>query len=316
MNEITEILSKNKYNKVSSIAINHLILTELNKKKDLFITTDSSHYFLFNNELNKMIQWGRPTSSTVTCLTELTMPKDKYYIVLGTLSSNVQFLDPYSNKIIYTLNHTKKRIISLCYHSYSMTLITSSAKENAFYLWKYSCENDIFELKSTIKDNNSWIWSIILVNLNINSNDEKDLNYIVTGGGDKSINLWEFFPNENAVLKKLTIKEHHESVIKVLYVKINSNCIIISGAFDGTIKLHSIKRTFNDEYGEIKLISKELITIYNKDSEIVNLDYFLGDNITNDDDGDDTKREKEINLVVNFGRSKGYFIHKINFIFC
>ena len=318
MNEITEILSKNKYNKVSSIAINHLILTELNKKKDLFITTDSSHYFLFNNELNKMIQWGRPTSSTVTCLTELTMPKDKYYIVLGTLSSNVQFLDPYSNKIIYTLNHTKKRIISLCYHSYSMTLITSSAKENAFYLWKYSCENDIFELKSTIKDNNSWIWSIILVNLNINSNsnDEKDLNYIVTGGGDKSINLWEFFPNENAVLKKLTIKEHHESVIKVLYVKINNNCIIISGAFDGTIKLHSIKRTFNDEYGEIKLISKELITIYNKDSEIVNLDYFLGDNITNDDDGDDTKREKEINLVVNFGRSKGYFIHKINFIFC
>ena len=57
-----------------------------------------------------MIQWGRPTSSTVTCLTELIMPKDKYYIVLGTLSSNVQFLDPYSNKIIYTLNHTKKRI--------------------------------------------------------------------------------------------------------------------------------------------------------------------------------------------------------------
>lgn len=101
-----------------------------------------------------------------------------------------------------------------------------------------------------------------------------------------------------------------------MYVKINNNCIIISGAFDGTIKLHSIKRTFNDEYGEIKLISKELITIYNKDSEIVNLDYFLGDNITNDDDDDDTKREKEINLVVNFGRSKGYFIHKINFIFC
>jgi len=168
MNEITEILSKNKYNKVNSIAINHLMLTELNKKKDLFITTDSSHYFLFNNDLNKMIQWGR--SSTVTCLTELIMPKNKYYIVLGTISSNVQFLDPYINKIIYTLNHTKKRIISLCNHSYSKTLITSSAKENAFYLWKYSVENDIFELKSTIKDNNSWIWSIILVNLNINSN--------------------------------------------------------------------------------------------------------------------------------------------------
>ena len=122
------------------------------------------------------------------------MPKDKYYIVLGTISSNVQFLDPYTNKIVYTLNHTKKRIISLCYHSYSMTLITSSAKENAFYLWKYSLENDIFELKSTIKDNNSWIWSIILVNLNINSNsnEDKDLNYIATGGGINLLNCGNF----------------------------------------------------------------------------------------------------------------------------
>ena len=135
-------------------------------------------------------------------------------------------------------------------------------------------------------------------------------------GGDKSINLWEFFPDENAVLKKLTIKEYNESVIKVLYVKINNNCIIISGAFDGTIKLHSIKRTFNDEFGEIKLISKELITIYNKDSEIVNLDYFSDNDIANENEDNDENKEKEINLVVNFGRNKGYFIHKLNFIFC
>ena len=60
-------------------------------------------------------------------------------------------------------------------------MITSSAKENAFYLWKYSKEKDIFELKSTIKDNN-WIWSIILINLNISSEDEKNFNYIATGG--------------------------------------------------------------------------------------------------------------------------------------
>jgi len=128
--------------------------------------------------------------------------------------------------------------------------------------------------------------------------------------------LWEFFPDENAVLKKLTIKEYNESVIKVLYVKINNNCIIISGAFDGTIKLHSIKRTFNDEFGEIKLISKELITIYNKDSEIVNLDYFSDNDIANENEDNDENKEKEINLVVNFGRNKGYFIHKLNFIFC
>ena len=290
------------------------MITELNKKKDIFITTDSNHYFLFNNELNNLIQWGRPTNSTVTCLIELIMPKNKYYIVLGTISSNVQLLDPYTNKIIYTLNHTKKRIISLCYHSNSNILITSSAKENAFYLWKYNLEEDIFELKSTIKDNHNWVWSIILINLNINSNDEKDFNYIVTGGGDKSINIWEFFPNENAVLKKLTIKEHHESVIKVLYVKINNNCIIISGAFDGTIKLHSIKRTFNDEFGEIQLVSKELLTIYNRDSEIVNLDYFFCDNEKNEENED--KKEKKINLIVNFGRNKGYYIYKVNFSFC
>ena len=319
MNKIIEILSKNKHNKINSIAINHIMITELNKKKDIFISTDSNHYFLFNNNLDTLIQWGRPTSTSITCLTEIIMPENNYYLVLGTLSSNVQILDPYSNKIIYTLNHTKKRIISLCYHSNSMTMITSSAKENAFYLWKFSSEKNNFELKSTIKDNNNWIWSIILINLNINSNDEKDFNYIVTGGGDKAINLWEFFPSENAVLKKLTIKGHHESVIKVLYVKINTNCIIISGAFDGTIKLHSIKRTFNDEFGEIQLISKELITIYNKDSEIVNLDYFFYDdnNKKKDDDENDENddHEKELNLIANFGRNKGYYIHKIKFSF-
>ena len=312
MNQITELLSQNKHNKINTIAISHLMITKLNKKNHIFITTDSNHYFLFDNDLNKVIQWGRPTNTSITCFTEVIMPNNNYYIVLGTISSNVQFLDPYSNKILYTLNHTKKRIISLCYHSLNMIMITSSAKENAFYLWKYSKEKDIFELKSTIKDNN-WIWSIILINLNISSEDEKNFNYIATGGGDRTINIWEFFPEENAVLKKLTIKEHHESVIKVLYVKIKNNSIIISGAFDGTIKLHSIRRTFNDEFGEIRLSSKELATIYNKDSEIVNLNYFFYDDIEQNKDNEDN--DKELNLIVNLGRSKGYSIHKVKFIF-
>ena len=310
LNEVPETLSKNKHNKVNSIAINHMMITELNKKRDIFVTTDSNHYFIFNNTFTKLIKWGQPTSSTVTCFTEILMPENNYYIVLGTISSNIQILDPYSNKIRYTLNHTKKRIISLCYYSKSNILISSSAKENAFYLWKYSKEIDNFELKSTIKDNNNWIWSIILFNLSLNKDDQESSNYIGTGGGDKSIILWEFFPKENAVLKKLTIKGHHESVIKLLYISINNNCIIISGAFDGTIKLHSIKRTFNDEFGEIQLISKELITIYNKDLEIVNLDYFL-----NEDDNKIEENEKEINLIVNFGRTKGYYINKIKITF-
>ena len=195
-----------------------------------------------------------------------------------------------------------------------MTLITSSAKENAFYLWKYYKDKDNFELKSTIKDNNNWIWSITLINLNISSNDKKDYNYIATGGGDKAINIWEFFPEENAVLKKLSIKEHHESVIKLLYTKINNNCIIISGAFDGTIKLHSIKRTFNDEFGEIRLSSKELITIYNKDSEIVNLSYFFCDN-NEDNNENENENGIDLNIIVNLGRSKGYSIHKVKFFF-
>ena len=312
MKEMTELLSKNKHNKVNSISITYLMITELNKQKDILILTDSNHYFLFNSELNKLIQWGRPTNTSVTCFTEIIMPENNYYIVLGTISSNVQILDPYSNKIVFTLNHTKKRINSLCYHSYSMTMITSSAKENAFYLWKYLKEKNNFELKSTIKDNNL-IWSIALANLTLSSNEEKDFNYVVTGGGDKTINIWEFFPDENAVLKKLTIKEHHESVIQLLYAKINNNCIIISGAFDGTIKIHSIRRTFNDEFGEIRLSSKELVTIYNRDSEIVNLKYFF----CNDKDEDnDSNNEKDLNLIVNLGRSKGYSIHKVKFIFC
>ena len=310
LNEMEETLSKNKHNKINSIAINHIMITNLNNKRDIFITTDSNHYFLFNNTFTNLIKWGQPTSSTVTCITEILMPENNYYIVLGTISSNIQILDPYSNKIKYTLNHTKKRIISVCYHSNSKTLISSSAKENAFYLWKYNNEIDNFELKSTIKGNNNWIWSIILFNLNINSDDNGNSNYIGTGGGDKSIILWEFFPKENAVLKKLTIKEHHESVIKLLYIKINNNCIIISGAFDGTIKLHSIKRTFNDEFGEIQLVSKELMTIYNKDLEIINLNYFF-----NEDNSENEEGEKYLYLISNFGRTKGYYINKIKITF-
>ena len=141
------------------------------------------------------------------------------------------------------------------------------------------------------------------------------MNYIATGGGDKSINIWEFFPNENAALKKLTIKEHHESVIKILYVKINTNCIIISGAFDGTIKLHSIKRTFNDEFGEVQIIAKELMTIYNKDSEIVNLEYFFYDKKKDEKNENNDNYDKDLHLVVNLGRSKGYTVHKIKFTF-
>ena len=32
------------------------------------------------------------------------MPDNNYYIVLGAISSNVQFLDPYLNKVVNTLN--------------------------------------------------------------------------------------------------------------------------------------------------------------------------------------------------------------------
>ena len=310
-NLTSEILTKNnnKYNKKNeaSISITHILMTELNKKRDIFIATDSNFYFLFNNNFSSLIKSGRPTSTSITCITEVLLPNKKYFIALGTYSSNVQLLLPYDNKILYTLNHTKKRIISLCYDESSSTLIVSSAKENAFYLWKYSLSKDAFELKSTIKDNDM-IWSLVLTSI-----QNIKYKYIITGVGDKTINIWEFFSEENAAMKKLSIKSHHESVVKVKAVSIRNNCVIISGAFDGTVKIHEIKRTFNDEFGEINLVYKELFTIYNKDSEIINLEYFyyFNDNNLEKNDEDD----EELDLIINLAKGKGYSLHKLIFKF-
>ena len=303
-NIFTDILPKNnKLNKKcsQSITITHILITELNEKRDIFLTTDSNYYYLFPKDFSSLIQKGSPTSTSITCLAEVLIPKKGYFIALGTYSSNVQLLLPYENKIVYNLNHTKKRILSLCYDKSSMTLIVSSAKENAFYLWKFSESKDCFELKSTIKDN-GFIWSIILMEIH-------NIKYIVTGGGDKTINIWEFFHEDNAAIKKLTIKSHYDSVIKVIPIEIRNNSVIISGAFDGTVKLHRIKRTFNDEYGEVNLEYKELMAIYNKDSEIVNLDYFYNKNNNGEED------KEEVDLVINLGRTKGYSIHKLIFNF-
>jgi len=310
-NLTSEILSKNnnKFNKKneSSISITHILLTELNQKRDIFITTDTNFYFLFNNNCSSLIHSGRPTSTSITCITEVLLPDKRYFIALGTYSSNVQLLLPYDNKIIYTLNHTKKRIISLCYDESSSTLIVSSAKENSFYLWKYSLSKNIFELKSTIKDNDM-IWSLVLASI-----QNIKYKYIITGVGDKTINIWEFFSEENAAMKKLSIKSHHDSVVKVKTVQVRNNCIIISGSFDGTVKIHEIKRTFNDEFGEINLVYKELFTIYNKDCEIINLEYFYyyNDNNFESDIGDND----ELDLIINLERGKGYSLHKLIFKF-
>ena len=313
-NQISELLPKNKNPKRNtsnySTSITHILITELNQKKDIILITESNHYFLYSKDFSNLIKKGNPTSTSITCLIELIIPKKGYCIALGTYSSNVQILSPYENKILYTLNHTKKRILSLCYHNSSNTLIISSAKENAFYLWKYISSKDIFELKSTIRDND-FIWSILLIDFDINKTNDNNLNYIVTGGGDKSINLWEFFPEENAALKRLNIKGHHESVTIIKWLKIRYNCCIISGAFDGCVKIHKIKRSFNDEFGEVNLIYKELITIYNKDYEIINLEVFYKFNENENYEED----EEEVDLIINLGRSKGYSIHKILFNF-
>ena len=294
------IFNNNKMNKINEITITHMLITELNEKKDIFIVIDLNYYFLFNNDLSSLIKKGNPTNTAITCISEVLIPNKGYFIALGTYSSNVQIILPYDNKIIYKLNHTKKRILSICYNESSLTLIVSSAKENAFYLWKYILSKDNFELKSTLRDN-GLIWSIILMDL-------LNIKYIVTGGGDKTINIWEFFPEENAAIKKLSIKGYHESVVKVCSLKIRYNNLIISGAFDGTVKIHEIKRIFNDEFGEINLIYKELMTIYNKDSEIIDLQYFQNEN------NEETDKE-ELDLIINLGRSKGYIFHQLLFNF-
>ena len=305
-NTITENIPKsNKSTKKNdlSISITHLLITELNQKRDIFVVTDLNYYFLFPNDFSSLIKKGNPTSTSITCITEVLIPNKGYFIALGTYSSNLQLLLPYENKIVYTLNHTKKRIISICYNESLLTLIVSSAKENAFYLWKYNASQDNFELKSTIRDN-GWIWSIILMPL-------QNKKYIVTGEGDKTIKIYEFFPDECAAIKKLSIKSHHDSVIKVSSLEIRFNSLIISGAFDGTVKIHEIKRIFNDEFGEINLTQKELITIYNRDLEIVNLEYFYNDKEKNEDNGDND----ELYLFINLGRNKGYSTYKLLFEF-
>ena len=305
-NTITENIPKsNKLTKKNdiSISITYLLITELNQKRDIFVVTDLNYYFLFPNDFSSLIKKGNPTSTSITCITEVLIPNKGYFIALGTYSSNLQLLLPYENKIVYTLNHTKKRIISICYNESLLTLIVSSAKENAFYLWKYNTSQDNFELKSTIRDN-GWIWSIILMPL-------QNKKYIVTGEGDKTIKIYEFFPDECAAIKKLSIKSHHDSVIKVSSLEIRFNSLIISGAFDGTVKIHEIKRIFNDEFGEINLTQKELITIYNKDLEIVNLEYFYDDRENNEDSEDND----ELYLFINLGRNKGYSPYKLLFEF-
>ena len=300
-NIIRENIAKN--NKISKksdiqISITHLLITK--KNRDIFIVTDLNYYFLFTNDFSSLLKKGNPTSTAITCITEVYIPNKGYFIALGTYSSNLQLLLPYDNKIIYTLNHTKKRIISICYNESLMTLIASSAKENSFYLWKYNVSKDCFEIKSTIKDN-CWIWSIILITL-------QNKKYIATGGGDKTIKIWEFFPEESAAIKKLTIKSHHESVIKVSSLEIRYNSLIISGAFDGTVKIHEVKRYFNEEFGEVNLTYKELITIYNKDLEIINLEYFYCNKEKNDD-------KEELHLFINLDRNKGYSKYNLLFEF-
>lgn len=46
--------------------------------------------FVFNNNLNNLIQRGRSTKTSVICYSEIIVPNNNY-IVLGTISSNDNF---------------------------------------------------------------------------------------------------------------------------------------------------------------------------------------------------------------------------------
>ena len=47
--------------------------------------------FVFNNNLNNLIQRGRSTKTSVTCYSEIIVPNNNYYMALGTISSNDNF---------------------------------------------------------------------------------------------------------------------------------------------------------------------------------------------------------------------------------
>ena len=310
LKEIPNTLSKNRFNKLNEIKITHILQTKLNKSdiiNDIFLITDAPYYFLYNNDLTTLKKLGKPSNTPITICINIII-KDEVFIALGTIGSNVIIFDPYENKSILILNHSKKRIITMSYIEEGNILITSSGKENAFYIWKYE-ENENenndesdwnFVLKNTLKEHNSWVWSLTYGKI-------LNKDYIISGGADKRIIIWKLYKGECGTKNLLSIKEHNDSIIVIKFLIKNDTNLIFTGSFDGVIKIFcldviNLNDNFNDE--NITFNYRCVLTIFNKDSQISDILIFEKNNEENNN---------KIGMIVNCEAYDGYSINEIEY---
>ena len=303
LKEIPEILSKNRFNKISSIKISNILQTKVYEEEDLydyFIITDNSYYFLYDNKFKELIKSGKPINSPCTVCMNIQLNKE-VYILLGSITSNVIIFDAYQNKILYTLEHNRKKITSLDFINNLNIILSSSVKENALYIWKQinnSNNNEIkFELNNSIKEHESIIW-------NIKNFEYNNYYYIVTAGGDKKIIIYKVIINNNdyGIMKILNINEFNDSVILINIKKlINNNIILFCATFDGTIKVYSLEMGYNKyNSNNIKeLIYRNILIVFNKDFIINNMLIL-------------EKNKNNLLLLINTEAYNGYAIYEIN----
>ena len=272
-------------------------ITKIPFKNDYFITTENSYYFLYNSDF-KLIKLGKPVSSLITCAVSL--PFNQNLLACGTLNSNLIILNPYTNQTIEILLHAKKEILSLVY--IKNILISSSKKENAFYLWEPPTEeNDNFVLRTTIKEHSGWIWTSIQASI---FDDE----YLITGSGDKSIIVWKVFENEKSVKNCLCIKGHSDSVTCLQCICVNEykkEYVIISGSYDGVVKINTIEKVEGSENNKSLCVfaSRCLLSVYNKDDIVKGILPFIN------------KENGKLVVIVNCEGYEGYIINEINCLY-
>jgi WD40 repeat protein len=196
----------------------------------------------------------------------------------------------------------------MCFIEDGNILITSSGKENAFYIWKYE-ENESedneesdwkFVLKNTLKEHNSWVWSLTFGKI-------LNKDYIISGGADKRIIIWKLYKGECGTKNLLSIKEHNDSIIVIKFLIKEDTNLIFTGSFDGVIKvltldIINLNENLNDE--NITFDYRCILTIFNKDSQISDILIFEKNNEENNN---------KIGMIVNCEAYDGYTINEIEF---
>lgn len=198
----------------------------------------------------------------------------------------------------------------MCFVEDGNILITSSGKENAFYIWKYeekenenNDESDWnFVLKNTLKEHNSWVWSLTICKI-------LNKDYIISGGADKRIIIWKLYKGECGTKNLLAIKEHNDSITVIKFLYKEDTNLIFTGSFDGVIKVIALD-TINANEGlnneNILFKYRCLLTIFNKDSQISDILIF-------EKNEENQKNNNKIGIIVNSEGYEGYSINELEF---